>query len=128
MRSGDLITHPTPGSTLVGMDDGSLTTLSATRMAQLIARRELSAVELVRAHLERIQALNPTLNAFVSVDTEGALRQARVADAAVLRGDAIGPLHGIPVSIKSSVAVAGMPWETGSPFRVASSATATPRS
>jgi Asp-tRNA(Asn)/Glu-tRNA(Gln) amidotransferase A subunit family amidase len=99
------------------MDDGSLTTLSATRMAQLIARRELSAVELVRAHLERIQALNPTLNAFVFVDTEGALRQARVADAAVLRGDAIGPLHGIPVSIKSSVAVAGMPWETGSPFR-----------
>jgi Asp-tRNA(Asn)/Glu-tRNA(Gln) amidotransferase A subunit family amidase len=99
------------------MDDGSLTTLSATRMAQLIARRELSAVELVRAHLERVQALNPTLNAFVFVDTEGALRQARVADAAVLRGDAIGPLHGIPVSIKSSVAVAGMPWETGSPFR-----------
>jgi Asp-tRNA(Asn)/Glu-tRNA(Gln) amidotransferase A subunit family amidase len=86
-------------------------------MAQLIARRELSAVELVNAHLERIEALNPALNAFVFVDTDGARRQARAADAAVGRGDALGALHGVPLSIKSSVSVAGMPWETGSPFR-----------
>jgi Asp-tRNA(Asn)/Glu-tRNA(Gln) amidotransferase A subunit family amidase len=99
------------------MVGGSLTTLSATRMAQLIARRELSAVELVNAHLERIEALNPALNAFVFVDTDGARRQARAADAAVGRGDALGALHGVPLSIKSSVSVAGMPWETGSPFR-----------
>ena len=99
------------------MAGGSLTTLSATRLAQLIAQRELSAVELVDAHLERIEAVNRTLNAFVFVDREGARRQARAADAAVRRGDALGPLHGVPLSIKSSVAVAGMPWETGSPFR-----------
>src|SRR5215210_1607851 len=99
------------------MGGGSLTTLSATRMAQLIAGRELSAVELVNAHLERIEALNRTLNAFVFVDVEGARRQARVAEAAVLRGDTLGPLHGVPISIKSSVSVAGMPCETGSPFR-----------
>lgn len=86
-------------------------------MAQLIARRRLSAVELIEAHLERIEAINPALNAFVFVDAEGARQQARAADAAVLRGDAIGPLHGIPLSIKSSVSVAGMPWETGSRFR-----------
>src|SRR5918995_2010509 len=106
--------HPIHSS---GMAGGSLTTLSATRLAQLIAQRELSAVELVDAHLERIEAVNRTLNAFVFVDREGARRQARAADAAVLRGDALGPLHGVPLSIKSSVAVAGMPWETGSPFR-----------
>src|SRR3954453_10396406 len=99
------------------MPAAPLTLLSATEMARLIARGDLSPVELVDAHLERIDALNPVLNAFVFVDVEGARRQARVAEAAVLRGDTLGPLHGIPISIKSSVSVAGMPWETGSPFR-----------
>jgi amidase len=103
------------------MVGGSLTTLSATRMARLIARRELSAVELVNAHLERIEALNPTLNAFVFVDTEGARRQARAADAAVLRGDALGPLHGIPPS-------PGCPGRRAARFVAASRETATPRS
>jgi Asp-tRNA(Asn)/Glu-tRNA(Gln) amidotransferase A subunit family amidase len=99
------------------MVDGTITALSAAQIAQLIARRELSGAEVVEAHLDRIEALNPTLNAFVFVDTEGARRQARAADAALLRGDPPGPLHGVPLSIKSSISVAGMPWETGSRFR-----------
>ena len=99
------------------MPAGSLTTLSATEMARLIAARELSPVDLVDAHLERIEAINPSLNAFVFVDAEGARHAARAAEAAARRGDALGPLHGVPISIKSSVCVAGMPWETGSAFR-----------
>jgi Asp-tRNA(Asn)/Glu-tRNA(Gln) amidotransferase A subunit family amidase len=99
------------------MSGASLTALSASEMARLIARGELSPVELVDAHLQRIEALNPSLNAFVFVDAEGARRDARAADAAVRRGDALGPLHGVPISIKSSVSVAGMPWETGTRLR-----------
>jgi Asp-tRNA(Asn)/Glu-tRNA(Gln) amidotransferase A subunit family amidase len=99
------------------MSGASLTALSASEMARLIARGELSPVELVDAHLERIEALNPSLNAFVFVDAEGARRDARAAEAAIRRGDAPGPLHGVPISIKSSVSVAGMPWETGTRLR-----------
>ncbi len=99
------------------MSVGSLTTLPATEMARLIASRELSPVELVEAHLERIAEANPALNAFVFVDGDGARRAARAAESSVLHGEALGPLHGVPLSIKSSIAVAGMPWETGSPFR-----------
>ena len=96
------------------MQTAALTALPAVEMARLISRREISPVELVDAHLARIEALNPTLNAFVFVDVDGARRQARVAEAAVLRRHSLGPLHGVPLSIKSSVSVAGMPWETGS--------------
>ena len=61
------------------------TALSATEMARLVRQRELSPVELVEAHLERIEALNPRLNAFVEVDAEGARAAAREAEAAVRR-------------------------------------------
>jgi Asp-tRNA(Asn)/Glu-tRNA(Gln) amidotransferase A subunit family amidase len=95
----------------------SVTALPAHEIARLVARREVSSVEVVDAHLERIDALNPALNAFVFVDAEGARAAARAADRAVARGEVLGPLHGVPLSIKSSIAVAGMPWETGSPLR-----------
>jgi len=94
-----------------------LTMLPATEIAALIRRRDVSVVEVIDAHLARIDQINPQLNAYVHVDAAGARAAAREADAAVSRGDTLGPLHGVPISIKSSVAVAGMPWETGSPFR-----------
>ena len=86
-------------------------------MAEQIREKKLSPVELVEAHLTRIQELNPRLNAFVHVDVDGARRQARVAEAAVRNGEELGALHGVPLSIKSSIQVAGMRWEAGTRLR-----------
>lgn len=86
-------------------------------MAQKIREKKLSSVELVEAHLARIERLNTKLNAFVQVDGEGARRQARVADEAVNRKLALGPLHGVPVSIKSSIEVKGLRCEAGTKLR-----------
>jgi len=94
-----------------------LTFLSAVSMAEQIRRKELSPVELLEAHLTRIEELNPKLNAFVQVDAEGARQQAQLAEAAVGRGEELGPLHGIPLSIKSSVEVAGLRCESGTKLR-----------
>jgi Asp-tRNA(Asn)/Glu-tRNA(Gln) amidotransferase A subunit family amidase len=94
-----------------------LTFLSAVAMAEQIRNKELSPIELVEAHLSRIEKLNPQLNAFVQVDAEGAIRQARAAEAAVVHREKLGPLHGVPVSIKSSMEVAGMRSEAGSKLR-----------
>src|SRR5579862_7122739 len=94
-----------------------LTLLSAVSMAEQIRKKRLSPVELVEAHLARIEALNPKLNAFVHIDAEGARMQARSAEAAVLKGEELGVLHGVPLSIKSSVEVVEMPWEAGTKLR-----------
>jgi Asp-tRNA(Asn)/Glu-tRNA(Gln) amidotransferase A subunit family amidase len=91
--------------------------LSAVSLAKRIRRKELSPVELVESHLTRIQELNPKLNAFVQVDAERARRQARVAEAAVGNAEVLGPLHGVPLSIKSAIEVAGLRCESGSKLR-----------
>lgn len=72
----------------------------ATDLARAIATRELSAVEVMEAHLVRIDEVNPTVNAIVTLLPDEARRGAAAADAAVARGDAIGPLHGLPVAHK----------------------------
>jgi Asp-tRNA(Asn)/Glu-tRNA(Gln) amidotransferase A subunit family amidase len=84
-----------------------LTFLSAISMAEQIRQKRLSPVELVEAHLTKIARLNPQLNAFVQVDSETALRQARAAAHSVTQGQSLGPLHGVPLSIKSSISVGG---------------------
>jgi len=94
-----------------------LTFLSAVSMAEQIRQKKLSPLELVEAHLARIEKLNPKLNAFVQVDAEGARRQARAAEDAVARSERIGPLHGVPISIKSSIEVKGMRCEAGTKLR-----------
>jgi Asp-tRNA(Asn)/Glu-tRNA(Gln) amidotransferase A subunit family amidase len=94
-----------------------LTFLSAVSMAEQIRQKKLSPFELVEAHLARIEQLNPKLNAFVQVDAEGARRQARAAEEAVVRGEKLGPLHGVPISIKSSMDVNGMRCEAGTRLR-----------
>src|SRR5712691_1599052 len=91
--------------------------LSAVAMAEQIRQKKMSPVELVEAHLARIEQLNPKLNAFVQVDADGARRQARAAEMAVTRGEKVGPLHGVPLSIKSSIEVAGMRCEAGTKLR-----------
>jgi amidase len=100
-----------------------LTFLSAVSMAEQIRRKQLSPVELLEAHLTRIEALNPKLNAFVQVDGEGARQQARLAEAALGRGEKLGPLHGVPLSIKSSMEVAGLRCESGTKLRAGMVAT-----
>src|SRR5215469_10939336 len=94
-----------------------LTSLAAWQIAEHIRKREISPVEVIEAHLARIRDLNPKLNAFVEVDSKGALRQAREAEEVVARRLSLGPLHGVPVSIKSSIDVAGMRCEAGTELR-----------
>jgi Asp-tRNA(Asn)/Glu-tRNA(Gln) amidotransferase A subunit family amidase len=82
-----------------------------------IREKRLSPVEVVEAHLDRIAVLQPKLNAFVHLDAEDARKQARVAEAAVLHGAALGSLHGVPVTIKSCIDTAGWPTPAGSLMR-----------
>src|SRR5579871_6707466 len=91
--------------------------LSAVSMAEQIRQKKLSPVELVDAHLARIETLNPKLNALVQVDAEGARRQARAAEDAVARHENLGPLHGVSISIKSSIEVKGLRCEAGTRLR-----------
>src|SRR5437868_14573030 len=94
-----------------------LTFLPAVQMAEQIRHRKISPVELVEAHLRKIKKLNHVLNAFVQVDAERAFSQAREAEVAVRRGARLGALHGVPVSIESSVEVAGFRCEEGTQQR-----------
>ncbi len=82
-----------------------------------LRRKKISPVELVTAHLERAQYLHPRLNAFVHIDAESAIARARQAEAAILRGDSLPPLHGIPLTVKSCIDVAGWPCPAGSLLR-----------
>ncbi|HEY4843987.1 MAG TPA: amidase [Terriglobales bacterium] len=95
----------------------SLTFLSATEIAAAIRSKEVSPVEVARAHLAGIERLNPRLNAFVDYQPEVVLAQARAAEAAIMRGEVVGPLHGVPLSIKSAIDVAGHRCEAGSRLR-----------
>lgn len=100
-----------------------LTLLSAVMMAEKIRSKEISPVDLVEAHLSEIEKLNPTLNAFVQVDARGALQQAQAAESAVRRNQTLGPLHGVPISIKSALNVVGMRCEAGTRLRAGHVAT-----
>ena len=82
------------------MADDALCWMPATELAAAIRDRRLSPVELVDAVLARIDRLNPRLRAYLTVVDEGARQAARVAEAAVMRGDRLGLLHGVPVAIK----------------------------
>jgi amidase len=81
---------------------------SATTLARAVRAKEISSVELVTACLERIEAVNPQLNAVVQIAADAALAQARAADVALARGEVSGPLHGVPMTIKDSFDTAGV--------------------
>jgi Asp-tRNA(Asn)/Glu-tRNA(Gln) amidotransferase A subunit family amidase len=85
-------------------------------MAQAIRTREASPVEVVLAHLEQISELNPKLNAIVTLAPD-VLERARSAEAALMRGDEPGPLHGIPLTIKDTIETAGIRSTSGSVVR-----------
>ena len=82
-----------------------------------VREKKFSPVEVVEAHLERVAEVQPKLNAFVHLDAGGALKQARVAEAGLMRGDTLGPLYGVPLTIKSCMDVAGWPTPSGSLLR-----------
>jgi Asp-tRNA(Asn)/Glu-tRNA(Gln) amidotransferase A subunit family amidase len=93
--------------------------LSAREIAEQIRRKAVSPLEVARSHLDRIERLNPKLNAFVDCQPEAVLAQARAAEKALLstNKDELGPLHGVPLSIKSSIDVAGHRCEAGTRLR-----------
>jgi Asp-tRNA(Asn)/Glu-tRNA(Gln) amidotransferase A subunit family amidase len=88
----------------------------ATELAAAIRTRKISPVDVVEAVLARIEALNPQLNAFLTVNADEVREAARVAEADVMRDDELGPLHGLPVSIKDLEPSAGLRCTFGSKF------------
>jgi aspartyl-tRNA(Asn)/glutamyl-tRNA(Gln) amidotransferase subunit A len=87
----------------------------ATKLAEMIRTKKVSPVEVVKAHLERIAVMNPTINAIVTV-AHDALEAAKTAEAAVMAGDELGPLHGVPFTAKDSFDTAGVLTQLGSPI------------
>ena len=83
-------------------------------LAALIASRQLSSREVVQAHIDRVAAVNPQINAVVTLMADEALRAADAADRAVASGAALGPLHGVPFSIKDALDTAGVLTQRGS--------------
>jgi len=95
--------------TFLGREQGTdHTKLSIREAGELVRRKVISPVELTRACLQRIERLNPALNAFITVTAEQAMAQAREAEAEVRRGRWRGPLHGIPVGLKDNIDTAGV--------------------
>lgn len=87
----------------------------ATQLAARIRSKEISPVEVVQAHLDRIRAVDPQINAIVTL-ADGAMEAARAAEAAVLKGDKLGPLHGVPFTVKDAIDTAGVLTQRGSPI------------
>jgi len=99
------------------MSEQELAYTPATELVRRIRGRELSPVELTDAFIARAERLQPTLFAFMTLDPEGARRAAKVAEDALMRGgDDLGPLHGLPVSVKDLEATAGLRTTSGSKF------------
>ena len=86
-------------------------------ISQGIRSKAFSPIEMVNTHLQRIASCEPKLNAFVHLDEHEARIQAAVAQSSVLRGDRLGPLHGVPLTVKSCIDVAGWPCPAGSLLR-----------
>lgn len=97
------------------MSDTPLHYWDAIDLARAIRTREVSAVEVMQAHLDRIEEVNPTINSIVApVPASQALAAAEAADAAVARGDELGVLHGLPTAVKDLLDVEGLPTTYGS--------------
>ena len=94
-----------------------LTALSATMLSRFIRTDLVSATDVMEAFLSRLEATNPKLNAVVQLDADGARQQARQADEVLSRAEAVGPLHGLPITIKDSLDTAGMVSTWGTPGR-----------
>lgn len=96
------------------MSPAELAYTSAAELAALIRARKISATEVMRATLDRAERAQPILNCFITICRDEALRDAAAADAALARGDCVGPLHGIPLHVKDLVNTKGVRTTFGS--------------
>lgn len=96
------------------MSDTAIAYQSASELARQIKAKEISPVEVARAILERAERAQPVLNAFITICADEAMTAARAAEAAVMRGDDLGPLHGVPFTVKDLVNTAGIRTTFGS--------------
>jgi amidase len=87
----------------------------AKRLASHLRRRKIGCLELLEHYLKRVERYNPGLNAIIATDLDGARKRARAADRALAKGDVWGPLHGVPMTIKESYDVVGLPTTWGIP-------------
>src|SRR5215469_7471308 len=94
------------GAVLSAKNDPAALTLAAA--SERVRKKAISPVELTRACLQRIEQLNPRLNAYITVTAESALAHARDLEAEIQRGRWRGPLHGIPIALKDNIDTAGV--------------------
>ncbi|MCH9671036.1 MAG: amidase [Gammaproteobacteria bacterium] len=97
------------------MTDSAIAFKSANELAAMIQQKTISSEELLDLYLRRVDQFNPDLNAIIVFDIEKARERARQADAATQRGECWGPLHGVPMTIKESYNIAGLPTTFGNP-------------
>ncbi len=88
---------------------------TATGLLEKIQKKEISALELLEIHLQKIEAGNSEINAVVVTDAERATERAKAADEALTRGESWGPLHGLPMTVKDAFEVEGLASTGGSP-------------
>jgi len=106
---------PQAGGAAAAVSSGDLCFLSAKDLAALIRTRKVSAREVMAAHLERINRLNPTINAIVAkLDDQKCLALADAADERAAKGELLGPLHGLPIAFKDLQPAVGFPFTRGS--------------
>jgi amidase len=98
------------------MSQSELCFLEATELARRIRTKDVSCVEVMEAHLSQIERVNPQVNAIVTLLPDRALQGARAADAALARGEPLGPLHGLPIAHKDLVPTKGIRTTYGSPI------------
>ena len=96
------------------MSNPDLALMDIAALAPMIAGREVSPIEVMQSQLRRIEALNPDLNAYVSLYPDAAMAAAKEAEAEIAAGNYRGPLHGIPMAVKDLFQVAGMERTCGS--------------
>src|SRR5215472_2012185 len=109
--------NETPGPSIPTTSDQELCFLPATELAAAIRSKKISPVEVVNAVYKRIREINPRINAFCTLTEEQAHRAAKEAEEAVMRGDRLGALHGVPLSIKDLLLTRGVRTMFGSHIR-----------
>src|SRR5690349_6210621 len=82
---------------------------TAKQLAAAVRKKKIGCLELLDLYLKRVETYNPKLNAIIATDIDGARKQAKAADKAVKAGRKLGPLHGVPMTIKESFDVVGYP-------------------
>ena len=93
-----------------------LASLSATKLIEALKNKQMGSLELLEFYIERYGRLNPRINAIVATNFDSARKRANEADAALAKGENWGPLHGLPMTIKDNIPVAGMPATYGMPI------------